>query len=275
MRDSDFEFIRSLVYERSRISLDSSKRDLVDARVAKRLRVRRLATVTEYCSLLRDPDQEEEREHLIDVIATNHTFFFREPKHFEFMRETVIPEMLVRQRKEMWPCLRVWSAACSSGEEAYTLAMTLSEGLAASQWKWRVEATDISQPMLQTAEAAIYPLESVQETVPVWARPYFQRGIGPQEGRCRIRPALSAAVHFTRLNLLEPGTGFAEPFQAIFCRNVMIYFDRPTQAELVNKLARALVPGGYLFIGLSESLAPLDQPLQPVQPSIYRKLPAP
>ncbi|HEY3757030.1 MAG TPA: protein-glutamate O-methyltransferase CheR [Opitutaceae bacterium] len=271
MRDSDFEFIRSLVYERSRISLDPSKRELVDARVAKRLRARQMSDVSEYCTLLRDPGQEEERVHLIDVISTNHTFFFREQKHFDFMRDTAIPEMLSRHRKEAWNCLRAWSAACSSGEEPYTMAMVLSEGLAASPWKWRVEATDISGPMLAAADAAIYNHESVLSAVPLWARRYFQRGIGPQEGRCRIRPAIRALVNFTRINLLDHSTPFAEPFQVIFCRNVMIYFDRPTQTELVRKLARLLVPGGYLFIGHSESLAPLDHPLQLVLPSIYRK----
>ncbi|HZZ59190.1 MAG TPA: protein-glutamate O-methyltransferase CheR [Opitutaceae bacterium] len=275
MRDSDFEYIRSLVYERSRISLDPAKRELVDARVAKRLRARRMTSVAEYCSLLRDPGQEEERSHLIDVISTNHTFFFREPKHFDFLRDRVITEMIGRYRREKWPALRVWSAGCSSGEEPYSLAMILSEGLAASPWRWRVEATDIAKPMLEIAEAGIYPRDAVQANVPVWARRYFQRGVGPQEGRCRIRPALRAAVHFDRGNLLEESAPSPEPYQVIFCRNVMIYFDRPTQAELVRKLSRALVPGGYFFVGHSESLAPLDHGLELVQPSIYRKPAAP
>jgi len=271
MRDSEFEFIRTLVYERSRISLDPTKREQVSARVAKRLRANRLNSLADYCQMLRAPEQEDERSRLIDVISTNHTYFFREPAHFEYLTQTIIPEMKRRSRAESWPRFHAWSAACSSGEEAYSLGITLAAGLAPGGWSWRVEATDISHGMLAAAEAGIYPQTSVNDTAPPWSRSYFQRGIGPQSGNCRIRPTIKAGVAFRQLNLLEGPPPYSEPFQTIFCRNVMIYFDRPTQEELVKKLARHLVPGGYFIVGHAESLSALDHPLKLVRSSIYQK----
>ncbi|MGH7995918.1 MAG: CheR family methyltransferase [Opitutaceae bacterium] len=270
MRDSDFEFIRTLVYERSRISLDSSKRELVGARVAKRLRVHRMESVTDYCRMLRDPGQETERVRLIDVISTNHTFFFREAEHFSFTARTIVPEMLRRSRAEPWPRLRAWSAACSSGEEPYSLAITLAEELRTAGWGWRVEATDISHPVLDKARLGIYPAEAVDHSVPPWARVYFLRGVGPQEGMRRVRPAIRAGVAFRQLNLLE-GSADPGPFHVIFCRNVMIYFDRTTQNELVRRLADRLIPGGYLLVGHSETLTGIDHSLEPVLASVYRR----
>jgi chemotaxis protein methyltransferase CheR len=271
MRDSEFEFIRTLVYERSRISLDPTKRELVAARVAKRLRANRLTSLAEYCRLLSAPEQEDERSRLIDVISTNHTFFFRESDHFEFVGRTIVPEMRARAQSEGWARFHAWSAACSSGEEPYSLGITLAEALGSCGWNWRIEATDISHGMLATAEAGIYPQSAINEATPLWARRYFQRGIGPQVGTGRVWPAIKAGVAFRQLNLLDALPPYVEPFQLIFCRNVMIYFDQPTQAELVCKLARHLVPGGYLIIGHSESLAAITQPLTLVRPSIYQK----
>lgn len=271
MRDSEFEFIRTLVYERSRISLDPTKRELVAARVAKRLRANRLTSLADYCRMLGAPEQEDERSHLIDVISTNHTFFFREKAHFEFVTNTVAPEMRKRAQAEGWRRLHAWSAGCSSGEEPYSLGITLAEALGPSGWNWQIDATDISHGMLETAQAGIYPQAAIDDTAPPWARSYFQRGIGPQAGNCRIRPAIKAGIAFRQLNLLDRAAPFPEPCQLIFCRNVMIYFDRPTQAELVAKLARHLVPGGYLIIGHSESLAAITQPLKLIRPSIYQR----
>jgi chemotaxis protein methyltransferase CheR len=271
MRESDFEFIRTLVYERSRINLDNRKRELVAARLAKRLRATQIASVDDYCDLLRSPDQEEERTRLIDAISTNHTFFFREGSHFEFLRSRIVPEMSERSRKERWKRLYAWSAACSSGEEPYSLAMSLDDCVDSSTWSWQVEATDISMRMLDVAEKAVYKSEAVIGRAPAWAMPYFQRGIGPQEGNYRIKPALRSRVSFRHINLLEGPFPFSEPMHVIFCRNVMIYFDHATQEELVNKLTRQLVPGGYLIVGHSESLTNISHRLQPVESAIYRR----
>jgi len=274
MRDSDFEFIRTLVYERSRISLDYHKRELVAARLAKRLRATQIASVDDYCRLIRLPDQEEERSMLIEAISTNHTFFFREGSHFEFVRSIAVPEMAERAKRERCPRFYAWSAACSSGEEPYSLAMTLDDTVDAKTWSWHVEATDISTRVLDVAQKAIYKTESVAGKAPPWAMGYFQRGIGPQEGNFRIKPSIRAHVSFRQLNLLAGPPPFTEPMHVIFCRNVMIYFDKATQEELVNKLSRRLVPGGYLIVGHSESLTGISHRLQLVEPAVYR-LPPP
>lgn len=269
MRDSEFDFIRSLVYERSRINLGPDKRQLVSARLGKRLRATNVPTLTEYCRLLQEPGAEHELGHLIDAISTNHTFFFREIAHFDFLRTTAVPELLERARAERWSRLRMWSAACSSGEEPFSIAMTLADCLPTGQWQ--IDATDISHRILAKAAAGIYSQETVSRLPAETIRAHFQRGFGPQAGNYRVKAALRESVHFHHLNLLEGQPPFTEPFQVIFCRNVMIYFDRPTQEELIDRLARRLVPGGYLMVGHSESLTHLRQPLQAVRPAVYRK----
>ena len=269
MRESEFEFIRSLVYERSRISLSADKRELVSARLGKRLRATNLPTVGDYCQLLQSPGAERELANLIDAISTNHTFFFRENAHFDFLRQTVLPEMRARSAKERWPRFHIWSAACSSGEEPYSLAITLADSL--TGWPWHIEATDISHRILEKAQAGIYRDETVGKLPRATIQAHFQKGFGPHEGNYRVKPALRDNVSFRHLNLLEGEPPFREPFQVIFCRNVMIYFDRPTQEELVNKLARHLVPGGYLFVGHAESLTAIKHPLQTVRPAVYRR----
>jgi chemotaxis protein methyltransferase CheR len=267
MRESEFDFIRGLVYERSRISLGPDKRELVSARLGKRLRATNLATVGEYCHLLQSPGADQELAHLIDVISTNHTFFFREGAHFDFLRSKAIPEM--RARPERWPQFNVWSAASSSGEETYSIAMTLASCL--GSWPWHVEGTDISHRILEKAQAAIYRDETVSRLPPEIVRAYFQRGFGPQEGTYRVRRELRDHVSFHQLNLLEGEPPFRDPFQVIFCRNVMIYFDRPTQEELVARLTRRLVPGGYLFVGHAESLTAIRHALKSIRPAIYQR----
>lgn len=269
MRDSEFDFIRSLVYERSRINLGPDKRQLVSARLGKRLRATNVATLTDYCRLLQEPGAEQELGHLIDAISTNHTFFFREIAHFDFLRTKAVPELLDRSRAERWTKFRVWSAACSSGEEPYSIAMTLAGCL--PNWPWQIDATDISRRILEKAAAGIYLHEPVSRLPLETIRAHFQKGFGPQEGCYRIKPALRERVAFHHLNLLEGEPPFTEPFQVIFCRNVMIYFDRPTQEELIDRLSRRLVPGGYLMVGHSESLTHLRHPLRSIRPAIYQK----
>jgi chemotaxis protein methyltransferase CheR len=265
MRDSEFEFIRTLVYERSRISLGPDKRELVTARLGKRLRATNTTTLADYCRLLQSPAADDELANLIDVISTNHTFFFREQAHFDFLRNRAVPELSGAGR------FLVWSAAASSGEEAYSIAMTLSECL--PQVPWHIEGTDISHRIIARAAAGIYRDEAVERLPKNVMRTHFQKGFGPQEGNYRVKPALRDRVTFRQLNLLEGEPPFREPFQVIFCRNVMIYFDRPTQEELVARLTRRLVPGGYLFVGHAESLTNIRHALKPVQPAVYQRPP--
>ncbi len=269
MRDSEFDFIRNLVYERSRINLSPDKRQLVSARLGKRLRATNLQTIGDYCRLLQSPGADQELANLIDAISTNHTFFFRESSHFDYLRSVVVPEMLARSRTERWSRFRVWSAACSSGEEPFSIAITLAEVM--PSFPWLVDATDISHRVLAKAAAGIYNEEAVARVPRELLRAHFQRGFGPQDGNYRVKRALRERVVFHHLNLLEGELPSQELFHVIFCRNVMIYFDRPTQDELVSRLASKLIPGGYLFVGHSESLTQMRHSLQPIQPAVYRK----
>ena len=269
MRESEFEFIRSLVYERSRISLSSDKRELVSARLGKRLRATNVSSVGDYCRLLQSPGQDAELANLIDAISTNHTFFFRENAHFDFLRQTVLPEMQARATKEGWSKFRVWSAACSSGEEPYSIAITLAESLA--NWPWVIEATDISHRILEKAKLGIYRSDAVERLPRNVVQNHFQRGFGPHDGEHRAKSALREKINFTHLNLLHGEPPFPELFHVIFCRNVMIYFDRQTQQELIAKLARRIVPGGYLMVGHAESLTVLQHSLESVRPAVYRR----
>jgi chemotaxis protein methyltransferase CheR len=271
MRDSEFEFIRTLIYERSRISLGADKRELVAARVAKRLHALRLGSFAAYCRLLQSPGSEEEFIHLIDVISTHHTAFFRENGHFEFIRDRVVPEMAARARTEHWPCFRAWSAACSSGQEPYSLAITLAEALQGRAWPWQVESTDISHRVLDEASAGIYGEEALAPVPASHRRTHFQRGIGPQAGKYRVKAALRSGVRFQPFNLFAASPPFAGLFQVILCRNVMIYFDRASQQELVARLTRLLVPGGYLLVGHAESLTGIAHLLETVKPAVYRQ----
>lgn len=275
MRAADYQFIREIVYRHSRINLGPDKQELVNARLGRRLRATRQENIEDYCALLRGPEGAEELGHLIDVISTNHTYFFREEDHFSTLRGLILPELENRRPKERWPELRVWSAACSSGEEPYSIAMALDEYFAgaAAPWPRRIEATDISTRVLAKAEAGIYPAETVARLGPARVKAYFQIGYGAQEGFFRARPALRSAVRFSRLNLLEGPPPSGDPFQVIFCRNVMIYFDRATQEELVRRLRARLVPGGFLLVGHSESLTGIAHGMELVRPATYR-LPA-
>jgi chemotaxis protein methyltransferase CheR len=272
MRDSDYEFIRDLVYNQSRINLGPDKKELVSARLGKRLRATNITSISDYCRFLQEKEGGEELAHLIDAISTNHTYFFRENEHFDFLTGTALPELVKRRATERWPRFNIWSAASSSGEEPYSIAIALAQFFGNSPtWPWRIEATDISHKILLRAKVGVYREEAVKKVPAPLLRAHFQKGFGPQEGNYRVKPHLLESVTFRQLNLLEGSFPFTEPFQVIFCRNVMIYFDRPTQTELVNKLARQLVPGGYLFVGHSESLSGIKHSLTMLKPAIYQR----
>lgn len=264
--DENYEFLRKLVYDQSRIHLGPDKKALVTARVAKRLRALRLPDYDAYCALLKSSKGRDELANLIDVISTNHTHFFRESRHFDFLREVAIPQWRARGPGRF----RVWSAACSSGEEPYTLAIVLSDA-AGLEANWRIFATDISTRMLETARAGIYSADRLAHIQPERRPRYFQRGVGAWEGQFRLRESLRERVEFSHLNLLQSQYPFSTRFDAIFCRNVMIYFDRETQETLIQKLTQHLEPGGYLMVGHSESLNGIRHGLVPLQPALYQK----
>jgi chemotaxis protein methyltransferase CheR len=271
LMDEDFEFLRHLVYERSRINLGPEKRVLVATRLAKRLRELQLDSYAAYCAHLRSPAGEAELPVLIDYISTNHTHFFREPKHFEFLEHKLLPEWR-RNPVSRVEALRVWSAASSTGEEPYSIAIHLAEKFAAADaGAWRIEATDISTRVLATGRQGIYTEEKISGIDPEVMRRHFQKGVGERAGQFRVKAELRARVNFHHLNLLNPPYPFTHPFHVIFCRNVMIYFDRPTQEALISHLVHCLVPGGYLLVGHSESLGNLKHGLKMIQPAVYQR----
>jgi chemotaxis protein methyltransferase CheR len=267
---TDYEFIRQLVYDRSRINLGHDKVELVSSRLRKRLRTLNFKDFSPYLDLLRSRAGEEELTDLLDVISTNVTDFFREPAHFQFLETIALPEWQRAKDRKPGDRFRVWSAACSSGEEPYTLAITLAEYASANPgFDWEITASDLSTRMLDRASEAVYRLERIQLPRPEWLRRYFQRGTGKFEGHARVKNELREKVTFAHQNLMEPYP-FSQKFDVIFCRNVMIYFDRNTQETLVPRLRSQLGPHGYLFVGHSESLIGVDKALKIVRPSIYR-----
>lgn len=267
---AEYEFIRQLVYDLSRINLGPDKSELVSSRLRKRARALQLDSLESYIDLLRSPAGQDEMTGLMDAISTNVTDFFREPDHFDFLRSTVLPDW--ESSAPPNEPFRVWSAACSSGEEPYTVAISLAEHfLQRPQRHWSITASDISTRMLQRAEEAVYAQERVKLPSQDMLRRHFQKGTGQYEGFYRVRSELRQRVSFRHLNLFEWPYPFKEKFNVVFCRNVMIYFDRPTQEQLVPRLREQLVPGGYLFVGHSESLIGIDHSLTCVRPSIYRR----
>ena len=263
-----FDYIISLIYERTRIRLHDGKQHLIRSRLGKRMRLHGIELFEDYCDFLRNRADEEEFTHVVDALTTNFTNFLREKDHFEFMVEKGLPAVLPEGRRSF----KVWSAASATGEEPYSIAFYLAEKFPLAQaWDWQILATDISTKALGKARAGVYPLERAAAVPREWLKRYCQRGTGEYEGHFRIKPAISDRVEFMHLNLLGQ-ISLPSAFDLIFCRNVMIYFDRPTQEQLVTELARFLVPGGYLLIGHSESLNGLNVPFKCERPSIYRKL---
>ena len=264
--EEEYEFIRKLVYEHSRINLGAEKKTLVAARVTKRLRALKLPAFDIYCQYLRSSKGRQELPFLVEAISTNHTYFFRESRHFDFLREVIIPKWRSRAMRS----IRVWSAAGSSGEEPYTIAIVLAETLGLHV-DWRIYATDISMRMLELGRSGIYSADRLTHVPEQCQRRYFQRGVGASEGQFRVKEELRKRVEFAHLNLLQPMYPFATEFDLIFCRNVMIYFDRETMQALVEKMTPHLIGGGYLMIGHSESLTGIRHCFSAVEPAIYQK----
>lgn len=266
-----YRFIAERVYAHSRIHLGEDKQALVAGRLGKRLRQWGLDSFEAYCEFLDSDQGVQEMGVLVDLISTNHTHFFREIQHLDFLRDTVLKQMvpeLIRRREPF----RFWSAACSSGEEPFTVAIVLAEYARNNgAFDWRIEASDISSRVLERAQQGIYPEERVRVPQPDMLPRYFQRGTGTHEGFYRVKDSLRQGVKFHRMNLLQAMYPVAPVQHVIFCRNVMIYFDIPTQQELVGKLTALLPAGGYLIVGHSESLLGVKHALKSVKPGIYRK----
>ncbi len=264
---SDYDFIIQLVYSRCRVRLHDGKQQLIKARLGKRMRHHGFESLGQYCDFLRRTNDEVEITHLVDALTTNYTQFLREKDHFDFLVHTALPSVLARNARRF----RIWSAPCATGEEPFSAAFYLSEHFPLASWDWKIFATDISTKALETAQGAIYPDDRLNSVPPEWRKKYFQKGVGKWAGYCRIKDEIRSRVDFRHLNLLGQ-YALQDRFEVIFCRNMMIYFDRPTQEQLVRKLGQYLVPNGYLLIGHSESLNGLDIDMQCLKPSIYQKI---
>jgi len=270
----DFARLCDLVYREAGIALGPEKKTMLEVRIKRRLKVLELGSYGEYCeSLFALQGYKAEIPHLIDVVTTNKTDFFREPRHFDYLTATALPDLLARDRTGR--PLAVWSAGCSSGEEPYTLAIVLSEYAETHPgFRFRILATDISTTVLAKADRAVYAGEVVAPVRADLRRKYFLRSRDPSSSQVRVVPELRRLVEFRRLNFMDADYGIAERFDAVFCRNVIIYFDRPTQERILGRLAYHLEPGGYMFVGHSETLHDMDLPLAPVAPALYRRVDA-
>jgi len=265
----EYEFIRQLVYRHSRINLGPDKAELVRNRVQKRLRALGLPDFESYCQVLNSPAGEQEVLALLDVISTNVTSFFREIDHFHYLTQVLLPA-LDKKLPRNEP-VQIWSAACSSGEEPYSLALTLADYFSRkSERPWRVFASDISTRVLDVARKGIYRADKLHLPDPQILHTFFQKGTGQWEGYFRVKDSLREHVTFERLNLFEWPYPWKSKFQVVFCRNVMIYFDRPTQRQLVAHLSSQLEPEGFLFVGHAEGLVGFDHGLKNHRPSVYQ-----
>jgi chemotaxis protein methyltransferase CheR len=260
-----FSAVRQLAYQTAGIDLQESKQEMVAGRLWKRARALGFPSPEDYFRAVEGERGGELETDLIDALTTNHTSFFREPAHFDFLREQILPELSRGGHST------IWCAASSTGEEPYSLATTALEclGQAASD-SVRIWATDICHRVLRKASEGVYPADKFQQMPPAWCSRYLLKGKGAQLGFYRFRPEVRSMVRFDHLNLMEPFPSDG-PFPLISLRNVMIYFDRPTQQKVVRAVSAKLAPGGYLFIGHSESLNGIDHDLELCQAAIYRK----
>ncbi len=268
----DYTRLCGLIYDVAGIRLGAEKKTMLEARIRRRLRALSCSSYASYCDrLFRNGNAHEEIVHFIDVVTTNKTDFFREPDHFKFLEERGLDELSGRCRG-LRPLL-IWSAGCSSGEEPYTLAMLLSEYAERQPGiSFNILATDISTTVLEKAVNGIYPASVIEPVPMALRRKYLMRSRNPESDEIRIIPKLRRMVDFRRLNFMDDEYGLSERADAIFCRNVLIYFDRPTQERILMKLTRYLRPHSYLFVGHSESLHDMNLPLAPVAPALYRKI---
>ncbi len=268
----DYTRLCGLIYSSAGIHLGDGKKTMLESRVRRRLKELNIGSFAQYCDYLFGPKcAKEEIVHFLDVVTTNKTDFFREPGHFTFLTEKALPDFSARA--DFGKQFLIWSAGCSSGEEPYTMAMVLSEYARTHPgFHFRILATDISTTVLKHAEQGVYANDLVAPVPAALRRKYFMRSRDPNFSKMRIVPELRKLVEFRRLNFMDTDYGVHEEADAIFCRNVIIYFDRPTQERILRNLSSHLAPGGFMFVGHAETLHDMNLPLIPVAPALYRKL---
>lgn len=268
--DAEFAAMRDLIHQRFGINLTEQKRSLLVGRLQKLMRTRGFSAFQQYIDYLTHDKSEQGLSELVDLISTNHTYFNREKDHFEYFYETALPTVINRLKQQKRKDLRVWCAGSSTGEEPYTLVMLMMEYLGTDYKNWDagILATDISDRALTAARGGIYPKDRVDQLPANLRNKYFTP---TADGRLAVRDDVKREATYRRFNLMNTRFPFKNPFQIIFCRNVMIYFDQPTRDALVARFHQFTEPGGYLFIGHSETLGRAQTLYNYIQPALYQK----
>jgi chemotaxis protein methyltransferase CheR len=268
----DFIAFSNFIYAEFGIKMPPVKRIMLQGRLLKRIRQLNMRSYSEYKEyLFSEEGQKEEIYNFLNVVTTNKTDFFREPVHFDFLKTHVLPEFILKEKRNEF---KIWSAGCSSGEELYTISILMNEFKRANpSFFYSMLGTDISQNVLTKAAKGVYPLNKV-DIIPIELKKrYLLKSKDKENSTVKVRPELQANLNLKYLNLMDSKyTHITEKFDVIFCRNVLIYFDRATQESVINKLSTHLKTGGYFFIGHSESLTGMDVPLQHIKPTIFRKI---
>ncbi|OHD17763.1 MAG: chemotaxis protein CheR [Spirochaetes bacterium GWD1_61_31] len=267
-----FNRLAAFIEEQLGIRMPETKKIMLESRLNKRLRLHGYANYEEYLDFVfSNKNEGDELIHMIDAITTNKTDFFREPDHFELLTGRLLPQLL--QRRPGRGLFSFWSAGCSTGEEPYTLAMVLAEFQAKQPgFDFHITASDISSQALQKAVNAVYASERVSMLSPAMKKKYLLRSRKAGRDEVRIKPELRQKVEFLRLNFMDQSYPFDGPFQVVFCRNVIIYFDRPTQEKILGRMCRYLQPGGIFLLGHSETLTGMDLPLHSLAPTVYERM---
>jgi chemotaxis protein methyltransferase CheR len=268
-----FERFQRLIHQEAGIWLNDSKSALLCGRLSRRLRALQIPTLDEYYDFVTGPDQDGERASMIDAITTNETRFFRDPRHFEFLESRAIARWRTDAQQGLrQKTVRLWSAGCSSGEEPYSLAMLLARHLPTQQgWNATILATDISMRMLAIARTAIYSITKSPDIPPPLLKDYMLKGVAKQEGQMKVMPEIQAMVDFQKLNLIRGSYPPEAHFDAIFCRNVLIYFDLQSKQKAVEQLARCLARNGLLFVGQAENLTSVSSKFRSLVPAVYAR----
>ncbi|MCG8411946.1 MAG: hypothetical protein MI739_11755 [Bacteroidales bacterium] len=271
MSDSEFDKLSTFIFDQAGIKMPKVKKVMLQSRLQKRLRKLEITSFDAYIEyLFSEKGQKEEIIHMLDVVSTNKTDFFREPVHFDFLKDQVLPEFIKKQNLDN---IKIWSAGCSSGEEPYTVAMVLEEfSNEINSINYSLTGTDISSQILQKAALAVYKEERITNIPLEIKRKYFLRSKDRNKKTVRIIKKLRDKVKYKRLNFMADVYNLNKEFDVIFCRNVLIYFNRETQEKVINKLCLKLKRNGYLFIGHSESIMGMDVPLKQIKPTIFKRI---
>ena len=271
LSDADFNKLASFIYTNYGIKLPITKKIMLESRLKPRLRINNIESYHEYCQfVLSGKCSESEIVNMIDLVSTNKTDFYRESAHFDFMYDVVLPEYYENNSEKPF---KVWSSASSSGEEAYTIAIVISEFMDGKRpFDYQILGTDISTRIIEKASLAVYPMDRVDVIPLAQKKKYLLRGKDLENPTVRIVPELRSKTFFKRLNLMDNSYDVPNDFDLIFCRNVLIYFDRETQENVINKLCNQLKKGGYFFLGHSESISGYDVPLKQIKPTMFQKI---